>query len=42
MRHLMQSAHQRRQRRQLNRVINGASPAMQQELVAAWARQQVR
>jgi RNA polymerase-interacting CarD/CdnL/TRCF family regulator len=42
MRHLMRSAHQRRQRRELNRVINSASPAMQQELAVAWQRQLTR
>jgi hypothetical protein len=42
MRHLLRTAHQRRERRELNRVLAGASPAMQQELVAAWQRQLAR
>jgi hypothetical protein len=35
---IARSARRRHNRRELNRVINTASPAMQQELVAAWAR----
>jgi hypothetical protein len=37
--HLVRAARERRERRQFNRALNSASPAMQQELIAAWQRQ---
>jgi RNA polymerase-interacting CarD/CdnL/TRCF family regulator len=42
MRHLIRTSRQRRERRELNRVLNSASPAMQQELAVAWQRQLTR
>ena len=39
MRRIKRVQSQRRERRELNRVFNSASPAMQQELAAAWVRQ---
>jgi len=39
MRRIQRAKSQRRDRRELNRVLGSASPAMQQELTAAWVRQ---